>query len=240
MTLWIYGGRRRTDALARESASVTERQLPARLSMMDAAEIISATTGCTAAKAQRAVAELIAAGWTAPVIASAAEANPDPSTPTKSLPGLSAINNQEILVAHTDGACSGNPGPGGWAVVFSQNGEEFAEYSGSVTMSTNNQMELTAVREALKHAPSGVRLDIVTDSQNVIGWLAKGWKRNKSEIAALSSEIDALLNGLGCTAKAPDSLVQFRHVLGHQGDKFNERADKLATSAIKAAKNSSR
>ena len=60
---------------------------------------------------------------------------------------------------------------------------------------TNNRMELTAVREAISHAPPGVRVDIVTDSKNVIGWLTGTFKRKDPTIAALSAEIDTLRDG---------------------------------------------
>ena len=145
--------------------------------MNDAATIISKATGCTLAQAQNAVGQLIARGWNPPDAKSPPpEGNAYP-VPTATLPGFSTINASDILVAHTDGACKGNPGPGGWAVVFSQGDKALVEYSGREANTTNNRMELTAVLEAIKHAPHTIRLDIVTDSKNVIGWLSQGWKR---------------------------------------------------------------
>jgi ribonuclease HI len=91
-------------------------------------------------------------------------------------------------------------------------------------------MELTAVREAIRQAPLGAALAITTDSKNVIGWLSQGWKRNDPAIAKLCGEIDALRLE---RAKAEGGAVTFHHVLGHQGNALNERADKLATGAIK-------
>src|ERR1700722_16101186 len=102
-----------------------------RASMNDAATIISTATGCTLAEAQNAIDELITRGWTPP---DADRLPPDGAASpvrTATLPGLSAINTADVLVAHTDGAVSGNPGPGGWAVVFSQGDKAIAEYSGS-------------------------------------------------------------------------------------------------------------
>ncbi len=200
--------------------------------MNDAATVISKATGCTLAKAQEAVGELIARGWIPPD----ADRSRDGSgaVPTAMLPGLSNVNADEVLVAHTDGACSGNPGPGGWAVVFSQNGDVLAEFSGGEANTTNNRMELTAVREAIRHAPPGIRLDIITDSKNVIGWLSQNWKRNDPTIAALCAEIDTLCAGRGFAADDPAGGVSFTYVRGHQGDKFNERADELANEAIAA------
>jgi ribonuclease HI len=201
--------------------------------MNDAATIISTATGCTLAEAQNAIDELITRGWTPP---DADRLPPDGAASpvaTATLPGLSAINTADVLVAHTDGAVSGNPGPGGWAVVFSQGDKAIAEYSGSEANTKNNRMELTAVREAIRRAPRGVRLDIVTDSRNVIGWLSQGWKRNDPTIAALSREIDTLRDGRAFDVGNPEGGIQYCHVLGHQGDKFNERADHLAKSASK-------
>jgi ribonuclease HI len=201
--------------------------------MNDDATIISKATGCTLAEAQNAMDELIARGWIPPDADRLPRDDAASPVATATLPGLSATNTADILVAHTDGAVSGNPGPGGWAVVFSQGDKAIAEYSGSEANTKNNRMELTAVREAIRHAPHGVRLDIVTDSKNVIGWLSQGWKRNDPTIAALSREIDTLRDGRAFDVGNPEGGIRYCHVLGHQGDKFNERADHLAKAASK-------
>ena len=203
--------------------------------MNDAATVISKATGCTLARAQEAVGELIARGWTPPNAdrSPGGGGTPVPG-PTATLPGLSTVNGHEVLVAHTDGACKGNPGPGGWAVVFSQADKAIAEFSGSDPNTTNNRMELTAVREAILQAPNNVKLEIVTDSKLVIGWLFQGFKRNEPSIAALCAEIDTLRAGRGFAVNDPAGGVSFTYVRGHQGDKFNERADKLANKAIAA------
>lgn len=202
--------------------------------MNDAATIISTATGCTVADAQNAIDELIARGWTPPDAVRSprdGDASPVPDAP---LPGLSDINTADVLVGHTDGACSGNPGPGGWAVVFSQGDKAIAEYSGhEANNTTNNRMELIAVREAIRHAPRSVKLDIVTDSKNAIGWVTGTFKRKDPTIAALSAEIDALRDGRAFDVGDPDGGIRYCHVLGHQGDKFNERADHLAKAASK-------
>jgi hypothetical protein len=177
--------------------------------MNDAAKIISTATGCTLAEAQNAVGELMARGWTPPDASSSprnGDASPVPAAP---LPGLSAINTTGVLVAHTDGACSGNPGPGGWSAVLSQNAKAVAEYSGHEANTTNNRMELTAVREAIRHAPRSVRLDIVTDSKNVIGWLSQGWKRKEPAVAALCAEIDTLRGGRAFDVGEPDGGIRY-------------------------------
>jgi ribonuclease HI len=76
--------------------------------------------------------------------------------------------------------------------VFSFNGSVVGEFSGSEPGTKNNRMELTAVREAIRRAPAWASLEIVTDSRNVIDWLAEGWKRNEPTIVSLCREIDAL------------------------------------------------
>jgi ribonuclease HI len=150
---------------------------------------------------------------------------PAPMTPTATARETAsvAVDPSLPLVANTDGACSGNPGPGGWAVVFSQGGTVLDELRGGALATTNNRMELTAVREALRQAPADVAVEVVTDSQNVIGWLSKGWKRNDPEIVAICREIDPLLAA---------RKVTFRWVKGHNGDPLNERVDRLAVAAI--------
>ena len=135
-----------------------------------------------------------------------------------------------VLTAHTDGACSGNPGPGGWSAVFSVGGVVIAEASGSEGRTTNNRMELQGALEAVRRAPAGVALEIVTDSRNVIGWLSGGWKRKEPAIAALCGEFDA---ARAARVAVGGASVAFRHVMGHQGNALNERADKLATGAVK-------
>jgi ribonuclease HI len=95
----------------------------------------------------------------------------------------------------------------------------------------NNRMELTAAREAIKRVPTAAALEIITDSQVVVGWLAKGWKRNNPGTAALCQAIDGLR---AARAAAGGRAVAFRHVRGHNGDPLNERADALATGAIRA------
>lgn len=140
------------------------------------------------------------------------------------------------VVIYTDGACSGNPGPGGWGVVLRWNGT-VKELYGSDPQTTNNRMELTAAIQALEalNRPSQVRL--YTDSTYVLNGITKwvaGWQRN----------------GWRTTAKKPvknedlwRQLVQAmeRHeiswqwVKGHAGDEGNERADALARLGIEEA-----
>jgi ribonuclease HI len=115
-------------------------------------------------------------------------------------------------------------------VVFSAGGFNLGEYSGRDDDTTNNRMELTAVREAIKRAPLLATLLVVTDSLNVIGWLSRGWKRNNPGVAAVCREIDVLRAE---RKAAGGRAVTFKHVKGHNGDPLNERADVLATGAIR-------
>ena len=135
---------------------------------------------------------------------------------------------------YTDGACSGNPGPGGWGAILQWNDHE-KELSGGEAETTNNRMEMMAVikgLEALKHNKSPVTL--YTDSKYVLqgatewleGWKARGWRgANKKPVKNqdLWEQIDSLLQ---------DHSVTFIWVKGHNGHEMNERVDKLAVSAI--------
>ena len=138
------------------------------------------------------------------------------------------------ILIHTDGACSGNPGPGGWGAILHWNGHE-KELSGAEADTTNNRMELMAAiaaLEALKKAPSKVRL--VTDSTYVRDGVTKwihGWKRNGWKTAAKKPvKNDDLWKRLDVIASKHD--VQWEWVKGHAGHPENERADQLARDAI--------
>jgi len=188
--------------------------------------IIAALTGCAPEQAQAALEALVANGWTPPSTVTLPAA--DPEVVEQAAPSASGdVSGKGVLTAHIDGACSGNPGPGGWAVVFSRGGAVVREYSDGMAATTNNRMELTAVLEAVRRAPKGSRPEILTDSNLVIGWLSKNFKRNDPTIRKLCAEIDALM-----AQRGPAGAVSFRHVRGHNGDALNERADRLATAAI--------
>ena len=134
----------------------------------------------------------------------------------------------------TDGACSGNPGPGGWGAILRYNGAE-KELSGSEEDTTNNRMELMAVISALEALKEPCEITITSDSQYVIngiekGWAQKwkenGWMRNKKEPALNPDLWERLLGEL------EKHKVKFVWVRGHQGHPENERCDKLAVEAI--------
>jgi ribonuclease HI len=132
----------------------------------------------------------------------------------------------------TDGACSGNPGPGGWGAILRSKGQE-KELSGSEKQTTNNRMEMMAVIAALEALKRPCRVTITTDSQYVMkgmtewlaGWKAKNWKtaaRKPVKNAELWQRMDQAI------AKHE---VEWQWVRGHQGHVENERADQLAVKA---------
>ncbi|MCL2105630.1 MAG: ribonuclease HI [Oscillospiraceae bacterium] len=135
-----------------------------------------------------------------------------------------------------DGACSGNPGPGGWGTILRCGGRE-KELSGGAAETTNNRMELTGLIEGLRALNQPCRVDAYTDSSYVAdginkGWAA-GWKRNNwrksDKKPALNPELwDALLTEL---AKHEVTIHWLR---GHSGHPENERCDKLATARARA------
>lgn len=134
---------------------------------------------------------------------------------------------------YTDGACSGNPGPGGWGVLMRYNGHE-KEICGGEDETTNNRMEMMAVIKALEALKKASHVKLYTDSKYVMhgitewmdGWKAKNWKtaskkpvKNKD----LWVQIDDLVN---------QHSVEFIWVKGHAGHPENERADELARAGI--------
>ena len=140
-----------------------------------------------------------------------------------------------MIEIYTDGACRGNPGPGGWAALLSTAGHE-KEISGAEALTTNNRMELTAVIRALEALRRSVRARVYTDSEYVRrgisewlpGWKARGWRtaaRKPVKNQDLWERLDEL-------SAAHD--IEWRWVPGHAGVPGNERADQLANEAIDA------
>lgn len=130
----------------------------------------------------------------------------------------------------TDGACSGNPGPGGWGAVLRYNGNE-KELSGGSADTTNNKMELTAVIEALKALKEPCEVTLTTDSKYVCDSILRGWVyswqkngwRKADKKPALNIELWKELLSL-----LEKHKVEFNWVKGHAGHPENERCDKLA------------
>ena len=137
------------------------------------------------------------------------------------------------VVIYTDGACKGNPGPGGWG-AFLVAGDRAKEIYGGEAATTNNRMELTAVIRALESLRQTCDVDLFTDSQYVKqgieswihGWKRNGWKtadRKPVKNAELWRELDAL---------AARHRVRWHWVRGHSADPGNERADALANRGV--------
>jgi ribonuclease HI len=148
---------------------------------------------------------------------------------------------EKIVDIYTDGACSGNPGPGGWGAVLSFDGHEKELYGGEPAETTNNRMELMAAIQALETLtrPVGVRLH--TDSsylRNGISTWLPGWKRNGWRTAGRLPVKNAdLWQRLDAAAARHD--VKWLWVRGHAGNPGNERADALANRGMEAARASS-
>lgn len=143
----------------------------------------------------------------------------------------------ERVTIHTDGACSGNPGPGGWGAVLGYDGKR-RELKGGEVLTTNNRMELTAAVEALKVLKRSCAVDLYTDSQyvkgGITGWI-HGWKKNgwrtANKKAVKNSDLWRLLDE---QVKRHD--VTWHWVKGHAGDPDNELADELAREGMRPYK----
>jgi ribonuclease HI len=133
----------------------------------------------------------------------------------------------------TDGACSGNPGPGGWGAILTYSGVE-KELSGGEQLTTNNRMELMAAIAALEALKRPVTVALHTDSQYlrqgitgwIHGWKKNGWKtadRKPVKNAELWQRLDAALGR---------HKIEWKWVKGHAGDEMNERADALARAGM--------
>jgi ribonuclease HI len=146
---------------------------------------------------------------------------------------MSAKHDPKLVEIFCDGACSGNPGPGGYGAILRYNGTE-KEISGGAADTTNNRMELTAVIEALRQLTRPCRVSVTTDSQYVVkgmtewiaGWQRKGWKNSKKEQVLNRDLWEALLE------QSQRHTIQWIWVRGHAGHPENERCDVLAREAL--------
>lgn len=149
------------------------------------------------------------------------------------MPSVLRQNPRKKVVIHTDGACDGNPGPGGWAAIL-QYGQHVREVAGGVVHTTNNRMELQAAIEALRALKEPCDIEFFTDSQYlrqgitewVGGWKRNGWRtmdRKPVRNAEQWRELDAL---------AARHEISWHWLRGHAGHKLNERCDKLAKNEI--------
>lgn len=143
---------------------------------------------------------------------------------------------EERVEIHTDGSCSGNPGPGGWGAVI-RGADGMRELSGSDPSTTNNRMELMAPAAALEALARPCRVRIVTDSRyvrdGITRWMA-AWKRREwRTVSGGPVKNRDLWERLERAAARHE--VEWRWVRGHAGDRWNERADALARAAGGAA-----
>ncbi|MDE2384901.1 MAG: ribonuclease HI [Alphaproteobacteria bacterium] len=140
---------------------------------------------------------------------------------------------QKKVVIHTDGACSGNPGPGGWGAILDYNGQR-KELCGGEAQTTNNRMELMAAIEALNTLTRPCVVEMHVDSQYVKDGISKwihGWKRNGWKTAdkkpVKNAELWQALDGAVARHK-----IEWHWVKGHAGHDDNERADELARQGM--------
>jgi len=142
---------------------------------------------------------------------------------------------KKIVEIYTDGACSGNPGAGGWAAVLLYNGHQ-KEISGAQAETTNNRMELTAIIEGLKMLKESCAVTVYSDSAYSVdpflknwidGWISRGWRTaSKDEV----KNVDLWQELLSLMKKHDVSFVK---VKGHADNELNNRCDLLARTAIK-------
>lgn len=141
----------------------------------------------------------------------------------------------KTVTLYTDGACSGNPGPGGWGAILEFNGIE-KELSGGEPETTNNRMELTAVIEGLKALKESCVVELYSDSKYVIDGLSKGWAvswrkngwRKADKKPALNSDLwETLLN------LVEKHTLHYHWVKGHAENEYNNRCDQLAVAESK-------
>jgi ribonuclease HI len=143
----------------------------------------------------------------------------------------------DTVVVYTDGACKGNPGPGGWGAFLTWGGHQ-KDLFGGEALTTNNRMELTAVIEALASLKRGCPVAIYTDSEYVRngittwikGWKARGWRtadRKPVKNVDLWQRLEAL---------EAQHQVRWHWVRGHTGDPGNERADRLANRGVESVR----
>jgi ribonuclease HI len=138
-----------------------------------------------------------------------------------------------LLEIFTDGACSGNPGPGGYGAILRFNGRT-KEISGWENPTTNNRMEMTAVIEALRQLKRPCRIRITTDSNYVIkgmtewmpGWIRRNWQNSQKKPVINKDLWETMLK------LSKPHQIEWKWVKGHKGHKENERCDELARMAL--------
>jgi ribonuclease HI len=155
-----------------------------------------------------------------------------------------SLTDQPDVILYTDGACSGNPGPGGWAAILKHPATGAVKtLSGGHPRTTNNRMELTAVIEGLETLKAGrrYRVRLVSDSAYVInglaqwmtGWIANNWRRGKKAGSPPVKNVD-LWQKLHALTEQHE--MTYEHVYGHAGHPENEECDRMAVAQIEAMK----
>ena len=137
-------------------------------------------------------------------------------------------------VIYTDGACSGNPGPGGWGAIILNEEKKETNISGKEKSTTNNRMELMAPIMALRKIKKASKITIYTDSiylkNGITNWI-KNWEKNgwksSNKKPVKNKDLWVMLNKL-----SKEHIIDWKWVKAHAGNKYNEIADKLATAAI--------
>ncbi len=137
----------------------------------------------------------------------------------------------------TDGSCSGNPGPGGWGAVRVEGGRVLEERHGSDAPTTNNRMEFTAMIEGLSMVRTDEDVDVYSDSRLVVetltswaaGWERRGWKRSGGEV----KNLDLVQRAYALARERPRARI--RWIRAHDGSRWNEYADALATAYMRDA-----
>ncbi|MEI6665031.1 MAG: ribonuclease H [Chloroflexota bacterium] len=135
----------------------------------------------------------------------------------------------------TDGSCSGNPGPGGWGAVRVLDGEVVDARHGDDPDTTNNRMELVAIAQGIEMIGPGETLDVYTDSRLVVqtltqwaaGWERRGWKRSTGEV----QNLELVQRAFSLAKSRPHVRIQW--IRAHDGSKWNEYADALATAYLR-------
>ena len=135
----------------------------------------------------------------------------------------------------TDGSCAGNPGPGGWGVVYVLDGEIVAQRHGHDPATTNNRMEFTAMIEGLRLLGPAEAIDVYSDSRLVVdtitkwaaGWAARGWRRRGGEV----KNLELVQEAYALAQERPLARIQW--IRAHDGSRWNEYADALATAYLR-------
>ncbi len=159
---------------------------------------------------------------------------PEPRIPVSTKEPLQ-VRAGEVVIIWTDGACAGNPGPGGYAAIIASDGQA-RELAGGFRLTTNNRMEIMAAIVALEALPQRCRVTLYSDSRYLVDammkgwakrWQSNGWKRNRKETALNGDLWDRLIE------LCEQHEIEFRWIEGHASSRENNRCDQLAETAAR-------